>query len=63
MTISNTTNRISYEGSGGTGPFTFSFKIFGPNPFPDLQVFKRITATGAETQLTYGTDYTVAGNN
>lgn len=57
MTISTTTSRVSYPGTGSTGPFAFPFKIFANT---DLLVIKRASA-GTETTLVLGTDYTVAG--
>lgn len=55
MTISTTIQRNDYLGSGTTGPFPFTFKIF---TISDLVVTKR-SVSGAETTLTYTTDYTV----
>jgi hypothetical protein len=57
MTISTTTARNTYNGSGTTGPFAFTWKIFAA---ADLRVVKR-SSSGAETVLAYPTDYSVAG--
>ena len=61
MTISTTTNKVSYSGNGSTTTFAYTFKIFADG---DLNVFIR-TAAGTETLQTLTTDYTVtnAGNN
>lgn len=57
MTISTTTARNTYTGSGTTGPFSFTFKIFAA---ADLRVVKRSSA-GAETVLAFPADYSVSG--
>lgn len=57
MTVTSTTNRVSYAGSGTTGPFTFTFYVLEA---ADLKVYKRSTA-GVETLLTITTDYSVSG--
>lgn len=58
MTITTTTARNDYAGSGITGPYAYTFRIFAAS---DLVVVKRETATGVETTLAYVTDYTVTG--
>jgi len=58
VTVSSTTNRVSYTGNGSTTAFAFS------HPFrltADLVVTVRTTATGAESLKTEGSDYTVSG--
>jgi len=58
VTVSSTTNRVSYTGNGSTTAFAFS------HPFrltADLVVTVRTTATGAESLKTEGADYTVSG--
>ena len=57
MTITTTTSKMTYTGSGITGPYTFTFKVFATS---DLTVIKRTIATGAEETLTLTTDYTVS---
>ena len=57
MTLSTTTSRVSYPGTGSTGPFAFPFKIFTAS---DLLVTKR-SAVGVETPLIYINDYSVNG--
>jgi hypothetical protein len=56
MSVSSTTNKIIYTGSGTTGPFDFDFVIYLAS---DLVVEKYTIATGATTTLTITTDYTV----
>tara|TARA_R100001015_G_C4634554_1_gene201272 strand:- start:231 stop:1937 length:1707 start_codon:yes stop_codon:yes gene_type:complete len=60
MTVSSTTNKVSYSGNGSTTVFAYTFKIFAD---ADLKVFIRSSA-GVETQKTLTTHYTVsnAGN-
>ena len=58
MTIETTTNRISYTGSGTTGPFSFPYYFLADG---DLTVIKTTIADGAESTLTLTTDYTVSG--
>lgn len=57
MTVSNVTNRTSATGSGSSGQVvSFSFPITATS---DLDVIKRVTATGVETTLAETTNYTV----
>lgn len=60
MTVSSTTNKVSYSGNGSTTVFAYTFKIFANG---DLDVYIRSSA-GTETLQTITTDYTVsnAGN-
>jgi len=58
MTVSSTTNRVSYTGNGVTTAFAFS------NPFQaqaDLKVLLVLISTGAETLQTITTHYTISG--
>jgi hypothetical protein len=57
MTVFSTTARNDYAGTGITGPFSYSFRVFAAS---DLRVTRRDTS-GVETELEYGTDYTVTG--
>lgn len=57
MTISTTASRISYNGNGVTVAFSFPYRFLTN---ADLVVI-RVAASGAETTLVLGTDYTVAG--
>ena len=56
MTVSSATNRVSYAGSGTTGPFTFAFEITAAS---DL-VVTTTDSDGVETTLTNVTDYTIS---
>ena len=58
MTIETTANRISYTGSGTTGPFSFPYYFLADG---DLTVIKTTIADGTEATLTLTTDYTVSG--
>ncbi len=57
MTISTTTIKNSYSGSGSTSAFTYNFKITAND---DIQVIIR-SAAGVETVKTLGTHYNVSG--
>jgi hypothetical protein len=58
MTISATTNRVSYAGNGVTTGFSFPYPIHDP---ADFLVYKVTDSTGVETLQTYLTDYTFSG--
>lgn len=58
MTIASTVARNDYTGAGSVGPYAYNFKVFAAT---ELDVIRRDTTTGIETQLAYLTDYTVAG--
>lgn len=58
MTVSTTSTRISYAGTGTTGPFDIPFKIFADG---DVVVTKTVDATGVATTLTLTTDYSISG--
>ena len=55
MTVSSTTNKVSYSGNGSTTVFAYTFKIFAD---ADLTVIVR-SATGTETTKTLNTHYVV----
>lgn len=57
MTVSSTTNKVSYSGNGSTTEFAYTFKIFADG---DLDVYIR-SSTGTETLQTITTDYSVSG--
>ena len=60
MTISSTTRKAGpFTGTGSTGPYSFTFKVFQAS---DLLVVKLDVATNVETTLTLTTDYTVSLN-
>jgi hypothetical protein len=58
MTISSTTNRVSYTGNGATTAFSFPYKFLAN---ADLVVIKRTIADGTEVVQTITTHYTVTG--
>lgn len=58
MTISSTTNRVSYSGNGVTLQFSFPYLFLADG---DLKVYLRLTTTGVQTLQTISTHYTVTG--
>lgn len=60
MTVSTTTTTISYTGDNATVNLPVPFQF---DDDTDLEVIRRVTATGAETTLTITTDYTVTGGD
>lgn len=56
MAISTTSNETSYTGSGTTGPFSYPWRIDSTS---ELSLRTTVTATGVETALTNGVDYTI----
>jgi len=58
VSISTTTNRVSYAGDGSTTVFPYNFLILANT---DLEVIETVTATGVETIKTLTTHYTVSG--
>ena len=57
MTVSSSTNRVSYSGNGTLTVFAYTFKVFDEN---DLTVILR-ASDGTETVQTITTHYTVSG--
>ena len=57
MTVSSSTNKVSFNGDGSTTVFAYSFKIFDED---DLTVILR-SSTGTETTQTISTQYSVSG--
>ena len=57
MTVSSSTNKVSFNGDDSTTVFAYSFKIFDED---DLTVILR-ASDGGETVQTLTTDYTVSG--
>ena len=57
MTVSNTNQKIQFNGNGSTTVFAYNFKIFAQT---DLSVILR-SATGTETVQQLTTNYTVSG--
>ena len=60
MTISSTTNTVSYNGNGSTTAFAVPYAFFGTGTTSEIEV---VIATGAETVKSNGSDYTVAGGS
>lgn len=58
MTISSSTDKVTYTGTGSTATFSYTWKIFDDD---DLVVKVKKTSTLVETTLTKTTDYTVSG--
>lgn len=56
MTIENTSFSVTFNGTGSTGPFDFTFKFFVNS---DILVNK--TVGGVVSLLALGTDYTLTG--
>ena len=59
MTISTTTNRVTYTGNGATVAFSFPYAFFAK---ADLVVIETIIATGVQTTKTLTTHYTISGS-
>jgi len=57
MTVSSSTNRVSYSGNGSLTAFAYTFKVFDED---DLTVILR-ASNGTETVQTITTHYTVSG--
>ncbi|CAB4133196.1 hypothetical protein UFOVP140_57, partial [uncultured Caudovirales phage] len=61
MTISSQTREAGpFVGNGTTTVFPFAFKVFQAS---DLYVVRLVTATGVQSTLVSGTDYTVSINS
>lgn len=58
MTVQTETSRVSYTGSGTTGPFTIPFYFLAN---ADIRVVKQTISTGVETELALTTDFTLTG--
>jgi hypothetical protein len=63
MTVSSTTTSVSYTGDGSTTSFPVTFAFFGTSTDAEIRVIERVIATGVETTLVNGTDYTVSGGS
>ena len=63
MTISSTTNTVSYTGNGSTTAFAVNYVFFGTGTSAEIQVVEVVTATGVETVKSNGSDYTVSGGS
>lgn len=58
MTISSTTNRVSYTGNGVTTAFSFPYAFHST---ADLVVVETVIATGVQTTKALTTHYTISG--
>jgi hypothetical protein len=63
MTISSTTNTVSYNGNGSTTAFAVPYVFFGTGTTSEVQVVEVVIATGAETIKSNGSDFTVSGGS
>jgi hypothetical protein len=63
MTISSTTNTVSYTGNGSTVAFAVNYVFFGTGTSAEIQVVEVTIATGAETVKSNGSDFTVSGGS
>jgi hypothetical protein len=63
MTISSTTNTVSYNGNASTTAFAVPYAFFGTGTTSEIQVVEVVIATGVETVKSNGSDYTVAGGS
>jgi hypothetical protein len=61
MTISSTTNTVSYTGNASTVAFAVTYVFFGTGTSAEIQVVEVTIATGAEAVKANGSDYTVTG--
>lgn len=58
MSLSSTTDRVSYAGDGSTIQFAFGYKLMAD---ADLVVIVKTNSTGAESTKVLNTDYTILG--
>jgi hypothetical protein len=58
MTVEVATARVTYTGSGTTGPFTIPFYFIANG---DIRAIKTLISDGTETELTLTTDFTLTG--
>lgn len=58
MSLSQTTSRNNYIGTGATSVYAYQFKVFLSS---HLTVVKTLISTGAKTPLVEGVDYSVSG--
>jgi len=63
MTISSTTNTVSYTGNGSTTAFAVPYAFFGTGTTSEIQVVEVVIATGVETVKSNGSDFTVSGGS
>ncbi len=63
MTISSTTNTVSYTGTGSATSFSVTYVFFGTGTTAEIEVVEVVIATGAETVKSNGSDFTVSGGS
>jgi len=63
MTISSTTNTVSYTGTGSATELAVPYVFFGTGTTAEIQVVEVTIATGAEAIKANGSDYTVSGGS
>ena len=63
MTISSTTNTVSYTGNGSTTAFAVNYVFFGTGTSAEIEVVQVVIATGAESVKSNGSDFTVSGGS
>ena len=63
MTISSTTNTVSYTGNASTTAFAVPYVFFGTGTSSEIQVVEVTIATGAESVKSNGSDFTVSGGS
>ena len=63
MSVSSTTNTVSYTGDASTTEFATTFTFQGTGSTSEIVVIERVIATGVETTQTYTTHYTVTGGS
>mgnify|MGYP003636025337 CR=1 FL=1 len=63
MTISSTTNTVSYTGTGSATSFAVTYVFFGTGTTAEIEVVEVVIATGAETVKSNGSDFTVSGGS
>jgi hypothetical protein len=63
MTISSVYAPINYTGNGVTVAFPVTCPFFGTGTSAEIRVVQVVIATGAESVLINGTDFTVTGGN
>ena len=63
MTVSATTNTVSYTGDASTTDFAVTFPFLGTGGSSELVVIERVISTGVETTKTYTSHYTITGGS
>ena len=63
MTVSATTNTVSYTGDASATDFAVTFPFLGTGGSSELVVIERVISTGVETTKTYTSHYTITGGS